>query len=169
MGMPSIRAKRFLASRYGMGLRGPAATPQRQRQKEAKIHRMRSGWIKPEDLGERRLVDPCPRRSFSNESDEKRPEGAFRKAIAIARGQAAKSFELRAATSLARLLTCQTKARGGARPSRADLRLVHRRLRHRRSEGSEGTTQRVELSRASPCPPSGMDDRFQGDPTRSRG
>jgi predicted ATPase len=37
----------------------------------------------------------------SKESDEKRSEGAFCKAIAIARGQGAKSFELRAAASLA--------------------------------------------------------------------
>ena len=39
----------------------------------------------------------------SNERDERRTEAPFRKAIAIARGQGAKSFELRAATSLARL------------------------------------------------------------------
>src|SRR5262249_44797961 len=45
-------------------------------------------------------------------------------------------------------------------PSRADLRLVHRRLRHRRSERSEGATQRVEVSTAPACPPSGANDRF---------
>ena len=45
----------------------------------------------------------------SKEPDEKRAEASFRKAIAIARGQGAKSFELRAATSLARLLVRQGK------------------------------------------------------------
>jgi predicted ATPase len=43
----------------------------------------------------------------SNDSDKNRPEAAFRKAIAIARGQGAKSFELRASTCLARLLAHQ--------------------------------------------------------------
>jgi predicted ATPase len=39
--------------------------------------------------------------------DESGAEAAFRKALAIAQGQGAKSFELRAATSLARLLARQ--------------------------------------------------------------
>jgi class 3 adenylate cyclase/predicted ATPase len=45
----------------------------------------------------------------SREPDEFRAEASFRKAIAIARGQQAKSWELRAATSLARLLARQGK------------------------------------------------------------
>ena len=45
----------------------------------------------------------------SNEPDESRAEASFRKAIAIARAQQAKSFELRAATSLARLWRDQGK------------------------------------------------------------
>jgi predicted ATPase len=45
----------------------------------------------------------------SKEPDEKGAEASFRKAIAIARGQGAKSFELRAATSLAGLLAHQAK------------------------------------------------------------
>jgi predicted ATPase len=40
----------------------------------------------------------------SKEPDESRAEASFHKANAIAREQGAKSFELRAATSLARLL-----------------------------------------------------------------
>jgi predicted ATPase len=43
-------------------------------------------------------------RLAANEPDQGAAEAAFRKAIAVARGQGAKSFELRAATSLARLL-----------------------------------------------------------------
>ena len=45
----------------------------------------------------------------SEAPDESRAEGSFRNAIAIARGQEAKSWELRAATSLARLLARQGK------------------------------------------------------------
>jgi predicted ATPase len=43
------------------------------------------------------------------EPDEKGAEASFRKAIEVARGQQAKSWELRAATSLAGLLTRQGK------------------------------------------------------------
>jgi predicted ATPase len=46
-------------------------------------------------------------RLSSKQPDEKRAEASFRKAIGIARGQRAKSWELRAATSLARLLSRQ--------------------------------------------------------------
>jgi predicted ATPase len=87
----------------------------------------------------------------SGEPDEKRAEASFREAIEIARAQQARSFELRAATSLSRLLAPR-EAQGSARPSRADPRLVCRRLRHRRSERSEGTTQPVAVSRTSACP-----------------
>jgi predicted ATPase len=52
----------------------------------------------------------------SKEPDEKRAEVSFRKAIAVARGQSAKSYELRAATSLARVL-----ARQGRRAEARDL------------------------------------------------
>ena len=45
----------------------------------------------------------------SNEPDESRAEASFRKAIGVARAQTAKSWELRAATSLARLLVCRGK------------------------------------------------------------
>jgi predicted ATPase len=43
----------------------------------------------------------------SKEPDPKRAEASFRTAIAVARGQGAKSYELKAATSLARLLARQ--------------------------------------------------------------
>jgi predicted ATPase len=45
----------------------------------------------------------------SKESDGRRAEASFRKAVSIARGQDAKSWELRAATSFARLLARQGK------------------------------------------------------------
>jgi class 3 adenylate cyclase/predicted ATPase len=56
-------------------------------------------------------------------------EALFRRGLDIARTQEAKSFELRAATSLARLWQRQGK-RAEARAAGAHLRLVHRGLRH---------------------------------------
>jgi predicted ATPase len=57
----------------------------------------------------------------SKEPDESRAEASFRKAIAIAAGQEAKSWELRAATSLARLMARQ----GRREEARALLAPVH--------------------------------------------
>ena len=54
----------------------------------------------------------------------------LQRAIDTARSQQAKSLELRAATSLARLWRESGQARRGPRPARAGLRLVHRGLRH---------------------------------------
>jgi predicted ATPase len=48
-------------------------------------------------------------RLASKEPDEKGAEASFRKALVIVRGQGARSVELKAATSLARLLACQGK------------------------------------------------------------
>jgi predicted ATPase len=45
----------------------------------------------------------------SKQPEEKRAEASFRKAVAVAREQGAQSWELRAATSLARLLARQGK------------------------------------------------------------
>jgi hypothetical protein len=60
-------------------------------------------------------------------------EAAMQQGIDVARRQNAKSWELRAAMSLARLRRQQGRPQEGGRPPRPDLRLVHRRLRHRRS------------------------------------
>jgi predicted ATPase len=57
----------------------------------------------------------------SEEPDEKGAEASFRQAIAIARGQQAKSWELRAAASLARLLA----DRGRCKEARALLAPVY--------------------------------------------
>jgi predicted ATPase len=57
-------------------------------------------------------------------------ETCFRQALTVARDQQAKSWELRAAMSLARLWQTAGPARPGARIALAHLRLVHRRLRH---------------------------------------
>ena len=71
--------------------------------------------------GELRLLGGAP---------EAEAEACFVEALAVARRQEAKSFELRAATRLARLWQEQGRRFRGARPARASLRLVHRRLRH---------------------------------------
>ena len=65
----------------------------------------------------------------SPQPDTAKAEAYFEHALAVARAQQAKSWELRAATSMARL--CAIRA-SGSKPttSRAGLRLVHRRFRH---------------------------------------
>ena len=55
-------------------------------------------------------------------------EACFHKAIEIARQQQAKSLELRAAMSLARLWQQQGKTDRSSRDVSRDLRLVHRRV-----------------------------------------
>ena len=57
-------------------------------------------------------------------------EASFHRALAIARSQQAKAWELRAATSLARPLAGAGQAGSGARPAAGCVRLVHGRLRH---------------------------------------
>ena len=91
---------------------------------EADIHRT---------AGEIALMSPEP--------DAAKAEAHFERAIAIAREQQAKSWELRAATSLARLWQRSGQAQRGARSSRADLWLVHRGFRHARLEGGQGAAR----------------------------
>ena len=67
----------------------------------------------------------------------------YHRALAIAREQGARSFELRAATSLARLWRDQGK-RAEARDLLAPVyALVHRRLRHARPDRREGAARRA--------------------------
>jgi predicted ATPase len=63
---------------------------------------------------------------MSPERDTARAEAYFKRALEVARAQQAKSWELRAATSMARLWREQGKR--DARTSRSGLRLVHRGL-----------------------------------------
>ena len=69
-------------------------------------------------------------------------EVAFCQAIDIAQRQSSKSWELRAAMSMARLWRDQGK-RNEARDSCSGLQLVHRRLRHARSERGKGVARGV--------------------------
>jgi hypothetical protein len=74
-------------------------------------------------------------------------QSSLQQAIRIAQAQQAKSLELRAATSLARLWGEQGR-RGEARDLLAPgLWLVHRGLRHRRSERGKGSARPVGMSR----------------------
>ena len=75
--------------------------------------------------------------------DVAKAEAYFQRALSVARQQQAKSWELRAAMSIARLWLDQGKRERGPRSSRTGLRLVHRRLRHARSERGEGAARRV--------------------------
>ena len=60
-------------------------------------------------------------------------ERSYQQAVATAKRQSAKTFELRASISLVRLWRDRGKRRG-SRASRAGLRLVHRGIRYARSE-----------------------------------
>jgi hypothetical protein len=64
--------------------------------------------------------------------------------LTTARRQGARLLELRTATTLARVLAEKNERH---KPAGPDLRLVHRRLRHARSENGEGPTGRVGVSR----------------------
>ena len=79
---------------------------------EAELHRLKGELLRLAG-GDRAMAEAC-----------------FIRAMAVAREQSAKLWELRAATSLARLLARAGPARRGPRTPRAGLRLVHRRLRH---------------------------------------
>jgi predicted ATPase len=103
------------AIRGGSALIGEAITAAeatKEKWCEAEIHRT-AGKIK--------LMSHAP--------DAATAEVHFERAIAIAREQKANSWELRAAMSMPRLWHDQGTA-AGPRSSRADVRLVHRRLRH---------------------------------------
>ena len=75
--------------------------------------------------------------------DAAKAEGYFERALAVARQQQAKSWELRAAMSLARLWRDQRKLQASTRNAGSGLRLVYGRLRHARSEGGEGVAGRA--------------------------
>jgi len=72
----------------------------------------------------------------SPEHDAAKAEAYFERALAVARQQQAKSWELRAAMSLARLWRDQGK--GTEASSRTGLRLVHRRPRRVYPGGRQG-------------------------------
>ena len=72
-------------------------------------------------------------------------ERCYHQAIDIARQQHAKSWELRATTSLARLWQRQGKTAGSAADAGGDLRLVHRRLWHGGLERRQGVAGGSEL------------------------
>jgi hypothetical protein len=81
--------------------------------------------------------------------DENKPvesEAAFSQALHLARERQAKSLELRAAASLARLWGEQGRRAEARELLFAGLWLVYRRLRHRRLERSEEAAQRVDVS-----------------------
>jgi hypothetical protein len=104
-----------------------------------------------------------------NPSAPDRAEDSYRLAIERARSQEAKSWEAPRRHQPRPAMGRSRQARRGAGALGAGLRLVHRGLRHCRSERSEEATRRAEVSRASPCPASGADDRFWATRRASRG
>jgi predicted ATPase len=84
----------------------------------------------------------------SPEPDAAKAEAYFERALALARAQQARSWELLAAISMARLWRDRGQVAATPQSSRSGLRLVHRRLRHARPQGGEGIAGRVGVTRA---------------------
>jgi hypothetical protein len=80
-------------------------------------------------------------------------EIALEEALRVARQQQAKAYELRAATSLARLWGRTGKAARSPRSPRAGIRMVHRGLRHHQSERGKSAARRVRMSELCVTPP----------------
>jgi hypothetical protein len=72
-------------------------------------------------------------------------EKTFRKAIDAAVVRNAKFEVLRSVPNLAQVLIKGGASRGSARNAPGDPRLVHRRIRHRRSEGRQGAARRASV------------------------
>ena len=103
-----------------------AAEENENRECASEIHRLKGELLLKQDASNAPEAQRC-----------------FERAIEIARKQSAKSWELRATTSLARLLDEAGSSRRSARDARRHLRLVHRRLRHRRPERRQGAARRT--------------------------
>ena len=71
---------------------------------------------------------------------------AFMRSVAVARRQQTKTFELQAATSVARLWRDQGKAKE-ARTVGSGVRVVHGGVRHARSERGEGVVEGIGFLR----------------------
>jgi hypothetical protein len=93
---------------------------------EAEVHRT---------AGQIALIGPEP--------DVSKSEAHFARALTIARDQKARSWELRTATSIARLWREQGKMQQAHDLLASDLRLVYRRFRHARFEAGEDASRRA--------------------------
>ena len=134
---------------YYLGVLG-AAYARARRPVEA-LPLLTDAFDRVEETGERWFEAELHRRKGEvvlclSEADRAEAERCFRKAMAVAQAQGAKLWEMRAATSLARLWAEQGRARRGPRPARPGLRLVHRGLRYRRPEGRQGAARGAALS-----------------------
>ena len=132
--------RRRCLPRFGRGHTGRRGRPR----KDSRCWtRRRSCWRRPGNVycrgGGASAQGRAAPRSITLRPTE--AEASFREALEVARRQSAKSWELRAATSLARLWQGQGRKRRGPRASRARLRLVHGRLRHKGPEGRQGAAR----------------------------
>ena len=75
--------------------------------------------------------------------DPVRAEKCFQEALSLARREQAKSWELRAASSMGRIWLQNGRLDDARAPPHAHLQLVHRRVRHRRYDGSKGAPGEV--------------------------
>ena len=85
---------------------------------------------------------------LSPEPDVAKAEAYFARALEVAQKQQAKSWELRAAMSMARTLARSGQAAAGPQASRSSPWLVHPRLRHARPEAGQEIARRTGAMRA---------------------
>ena len=103
-----------------------------------KVERSNEKWCEAEVnriAGEVALKSPA--------RDTQKAEKYFERALSVAHQQQMKSWELRAAMSMARLWRDQGKVAASARTVGSGLRVVYGGVRHARSEGGEGIARRV--------------------------
>ena len=103
--------------------------------------------------GRSSIVSPAKSHSCRPSRMRPKQKAYFERALAVARKQQAKSWELRVAMSMARLWRDQGKRQQARESSRSGLWLVHRRFRHARSEGGQDAARRAaRLINASKTP-----------------
>ena len=92
-------------------------------------------------------------------------EELYRKALSIARGAGGQALGIARRREPRPAPPRPGPPRRSPRPPRAGLRLVHRRLRHPRSQRGKGAARRAGVSRSASMTKSDANDRFLGDPT----
>ena len=132
---------------YGVARLADALT--RQGHYDAAVAAARDGLRAVEEMGHRQWQAELHRIegiALCGLNKTQESQSAFEAAIRTARRQQAKAFELRAATDLARLWGEQARRAEARNSASADLRLVHRRVRHGRLARCEGTARRTGLN-----------------------
>ena len=125
-----------------------------------------------ERTGERRLVAELCRRKgqlLVRQGQAGAAEELYRKSLSVAEEQGGQAVETARRDEPCAALGRAAPTRPGPRSPRTCLWVVHRRLRHRRSERGEGATRRVGVSRSRTRPKVWRNDCFWADTFRPQG